>query len=358
MPAGAETRTLRLDTTRGWTLVLAAVLLVAGGLVLEGVARLGAMWERLPPPTLGTAVPHLEALVARAQRLERREGPIDCIFVGDSTVAMNLDPVAFAAGYAERARRPIRCFNAAVPALAASHAGAVAGLFVQLLHPRLIVFGTNVRDFLPEMGEDAGRNLEASPWFRYRMGIWSVRGWLFEHSLAFRQLCTAAAWLDPVWWNRARRADASAVREDGFVGVDADGSALERPIGREADGIRRLTAGGFVPSPAALQGLRQLLDLRTTGRDVVVVEIPSHPTAIGYLTHGQEDRAAFIRAIGALTAGRGVPFWPAEPSLSPVSGWVDRTHMNRMGAAFYARALGRRVADAVPFANPDASGSR
>ena len=45
---------------------------------------------------------------------------MDCIFLGSPLVLMGVDPVAFGAGYEDRAGKRVRCFNFGVPGRSSS----------------------------------------------------------------------------------------------------------------------------------------------------------------------------------------------------------------------------------------------
>lgn len=338
---------LRVGAAFGGSLAWVGATLVAALLACELLVRLPALEVRLPPPSLGTAVPQLELLLSRAREMVARDGGIDCLFVGSSVVSCGIDPVVFGASYRAARGGPIRCFNAGQVALSAPHVDLVADLFVSRLHPRLVIFGTTARDYLPGLGPGEAPQLMSSAWVRHRLGQPSLRGWLYEHSEGYRRVASLAAWFDPASWDAARRARASRVTSEGYWPVDHVATDLDGPPGWPAERLRELSEAGTWPTAAALAGLERLLALRRGGTEVLVVEVPTHASTLAYLARGAADREAFTAAIADVVRRSGGQFWPYDGEPMPEEGWSDAGHMNRAGARVFSRRLGRQIGEAV-----------
>ena len=296
---------------------------------------------------MGTSIPQLEFGVSRLETLVARGDRIDCLFLGSSVVSSGVDPLRFADAYAERTGRAIRCFNAGELALPAASAGVIGELFTKLARPRLVIYGTTSRDYIPNVATELRALIDQAPWVRYRLGAMSLRGWLVEHSYAYRQLLPYRLWFDPPAWDLMQRLErASPMTAEGFLPIEASGKDLDRPPA--PDHPLSVAYRDYRPDPEALAGLDRLLRLRAAGIDVLVVEFPSHPSSIEYGDRGERAYRRFLDAVAGAAAQRQVAFWTAAslPGV-PADGWVDQGHMNVRGARAFSAGLGRRVGEAV-----------
>ncbi len=94
--------------------------------------------------------------------------------------------------------------------------------------------------------------------------------------------------------------------------------------------------------------MAQLLKWQSLGTEVIVVEMPVHPSYYSLFAQGQQDYQQFVTAVSAQTQSSAVPFWRmAEQSPIPADGWWDAHHLNDTGATVFSQWLGERVAQAV-----------
>lgn len=341
--------TLRLARPWGGTLRLAGTFLLGSLAVVEGLLRMPVLGPLLPSPGLGTSLPGLEVTVDRLEHLVDADGPPDCLVLGNSFVSYGVDPRALSEGFREETGRSIRCFNAGIAGLSTALAGGMAEVLVGIARPRLVLYLTTARDLLPGVDEPLRPFLATAPWVRQQLGEPSLRGWLAQHSRAYRLATALRRWLDPRAWRAfADEPHRRLMTAEGFVPLETRAMDLGRVVVPPENPLRALTRTGYRVAPEARRGLERLFALRAQGVAVVVVEAPTHPAGLAFLEHGEEDRRAFEGALGEATRAAGVPFWPASlfPDLPP-DGWVDPVHMNRRGGAEFGRRLGRRVGRAL-----------
>jgi hypothetical protein len=90
--------------------------------------------------------------------------------LGSSTVDVGFDPDAFQMGYQEVAGRDIRCFNFGIDASSSISAAVLTGILIEDYHPRLLIFGTDARDYAVLREEPDTAVVLDTPWVRYRQG--------------------------------------------------------------------------------------------------------------------------------------------------------------------------------------------
>ncbi|MCC6905693.1 MAG: hypothetical protein IT326_07610, partial [Anaerolineae bacterium] len=259
----------------GQTLALALLLLALGLGLAESILRIPAVQAVLPPPSTGTGLAQFE--VKRQILLEYIEtgAPINCVAIGSSMVDSGFNPQALAEGYVQAAGSTLKCFNFGVQGITGAEAGGVFRLMQDAAYPDVLIYGVSARDLAEYNGPQIDlvtRAFQANPWIRYRLGIFSVPGWLTDHSAAYGYYLTARAMLSADEWN-ARMSSFDATRADGFrvaplsnnAGPDAPTEFVPEVTGPLVD---------YHPSPTRLAGLDEVLNLQTEGVTVVIVEMP------------------------------------------------------------------------------------
>jgi hypothetical protein len=107
---------------------------VAAG-AAEGVARVPAVRARLPRTSTDNPNPAFDRLLFELDQQVAARGPLDCVVLGSSLVAVGFAADDLAAAYPPGAGDPPDCFNFGVPGLVAQQAGPLARLLAQLYHP-------------------------------------------------------------------------------------------------------------------------------------------------------------------------------------------------------------------------------
>lgn len=314
------------------------------GLILasaETGARLPFVQSRLPIPSVGSPARILDVQLANLDAVVRSQGGIDCIFVGNSLVLLGIDPVAFAAAYETRADRRPQCFNFAMPGITVAGITALARILIEDYRPRLLVYGVTARDFSPAAEAPA---IEAVPWVQYRWGTMSIDGWLAEHSSAYRYLLVYGAPGDSAPGEPLRDFAARAPRGFFPIALDANAGALA------SDRAVELIAGELQRNLAPLQvsAIGRLLQLRTAGVQLLVLEMPVRLAASQWPSDATARYRHLMDEVRQLTERAGAVFWSAaDVAVIPSDGWLDMWHMNARGAERFSRWLGERVAAAT-----------
>ena len=336
---GASFRiTRRAPRTFLSALVLLAIVLALG----EGAARSAFVRRNLAGPSVGGSHHQIGPKLERLDALVRAKGSPDCIFLGSSMVVRGLDPERIRAVTAQHGGRAVECFNFGLFALNASGAGVMAEILAERYHPRLLVFGTSFRDYVPELGAPVD-----GPWTDFRSGRFSVAGALIEHSASYRRYLTyrdfgrARYWAD--WTNRA--AFEERVTPEGFWPRTEVERVDGPPDARLYKDMYR-ALGSFSMDAAERAGLRRVIDLSRRGTRVLVLEMPVPRTCLAMLPKGDADYRTFRHTLEGDAAAAGVPFWATtDLDLVPAQGWADFFHLNGRGAAAFTDWVGPRLAE-------------
>ncbi len=344
MDAGPSNRSWQVTRAAFATPALVLVFLTVLLGLVEAAARTERVTTRLLPPSVGSASRPFEVQLERFEAWVRRHGHPDCVFLGSSAVLMGVEPDVFAAAYERGAGGRMRCFNLAVPGMAASDTWALAAIVAEDHRPWLIVYGTSFRDFNVAA---TGPGLDRLPWVRYRLGHFSPEGWLVEHSRAYRYYLTYRGWNDPT--QRRHMSRDFPGTESGFWPGPSIPSERHEDLPRALSIVENEIRPDRV-SARHLAAFRRLLALQADGPQVLVVEMP-----------GTEAFSAHVAASDAYRRFRGrlrretrrgnAPLWEVGTTIPaaviPADGWRDAFHMSTKGAEALSHWLGTRVAEAV-----------
>jgi len=319
-------------------LATVAILLAAG----EAAVRTDVVRRRLAGPSVGGSHQQISPKLEMLDDITRRKGAPDCIFLGSSMVVRGLDPARIRVVTAEQGGHPLECFNFGLFALNATGAGVIAEILAARYHPRLLVYGTSFRDYVPELGAPVH-----GPWTDYRTGRFSLAGALIDHSALYRHYLTYRDFGRVHYWaDRKTRAEFDErVTPEGFWPRHETEKVDGRPREHIYKEMYRALAA-FSMDSQERAGLQRVLGLRRRGTPLLVLEMPVPPTCITMLPRGDDDYRAFLRAVEGDAAREGVPFWTTTAlDLVPANGWADFFHLNQEGAAVFSDWVGRRLAD-------------
>jgi hypothetical protein len=180
--------TLRISIPYGQTVIITIFMLLLILFTVEATLRMDIFVRYFPNSNFGGTHAQFEKQLARLEKVEITDGPIDCIFIGSSLVWLGLNPEVFENSYWRETGDKLHCFNFGVEAMPAT---VVAGLVPTLINeykPRLIIYGIHARDLgTPVLDEDSQSILQ-TPWYRYQQGDLTITGWLASHSRIYRNL--------------------------------------------------------------------------------------------------------------------------------------------------------------------------
>jgi hypothetical protein len=170
----------------------------------------------LPAPSIGNGYKPADIQFYELQKYTQAEGRVDCIFLGSSMVLNGLNPKEFESGYLQETGEQIHCYNFGLQGLTAAAAGSIAEVLVKQYHPKLLIYGTQARDYDGRAEDTVINTFPDTAWMRYQLGEVTLEGWLLTHSHVYRYLHTLPEWLFPIdHWERGVVMEAK--RQGGYI---------------------------------------------------------------------------------------------------------------------------------------------
>ena len=318
-------------------LVVVVVLLAA-----EGLARILPN----PPQSLGNYHYQFEIKWFQLERYVEKHGGVDVILLGSSLVNSGLDPDAINAALLYTGQEPLRIFNFGVEGLTIEPNSFVAELLIETYHPKVLIFGTEIRDYAANNGVEVAGKFLSDPWVRYQQGEFSIRGWLTEHSAAYRVFLAYRNWMT---WSFAEQRSTIVSRTDKLTdaGYDVENNTTDianhppDPADPE-DAAAFETFAGFEYAPERTAMLESLLALgESSGPQIILLEMPVSPTFYGYFENGLDEHNDFVALVSQIAEENDVVFLHGfEENDLPPDSRSDRVHLNKIGAQYFSQEVG------------------
>lgn len=343
---------LVLQSPNWQILRLTLILLVVFFLLGEWFFRIDAVQAGLTGMRIGSRHRQFEIQVARLDKLVREGTPIDCIFLGNSMVWLDIDPLIVNEIFNENTGQKIHCFNFGVSALPASSAGQIATMLIDKYHPKILVYGIFARDYaVPASAEDA-YVISETPWLKYRNGEFNLVGWLYDKSSIFqykghiRDLLYRHYPEDVLVQKNDPPYEAYGLDPKYDIRLDVRNSP-DFESDHNRDPVKWLT--NFQIQTENLNGLQTIVSHSNKDVHVIILEMPFYENALEFFGNGEQDYNNYIQQVDAIASTGDVPFWrlSEQPHLAPEV-WWDYLHLNLKGASLFSQWLGDKLADTYP----------
>ena len=333
-----------------WSIVLFSFLffLIAAA-VVEEVARTPWFERNLPYRSVGNHNYQFEIKWFRLQDYVEQNGGVDIIILGSSLVNTGLDPDIVSQTFYEQTGTRPRIFNFGVEGLTIAPNSVLAGLLVERYHPALLIYVTEMRDYIAGNGLEYETPFLNDPWFRYQLGDFTLFGWLADHSAALQHYLPFRNWMQanfletaPIYLRRYADTTASGYEPDRATASDLDATPDPKDP-HEAPYFEEY--GNYQIAPSRLEDLNTILKLKRDGETAVwVVEMPVHASFYVYVG-GEAVHREFQQTIASLIVSKGSLFIPAETcNAIPLEGRSNRWHLNYIGAPYFSHCLGGQLA--------------
>lgn len=342
--------TMRIKDLDGKTPWLSIILLMILVGTAEWVARLELFQAPLTPPKMGSRHYQLGHKMALLDAEVKRSGSVDCIMVGSSMVDVGFDPKVFQKGYQESAGQGIRCFNFGIDASSAVSTAVLARILVEDYHPRLLIIGTDARDYaVPRTDRDPAVILDTL-WIQYRQGNFSLDGWLTEYSYFYRYRQHLSRLIhfnfENTLWSETKLNFEMLV--NGQTRIDKVADYINDPPDPQDNSYEVVYYYRIFSSYQLLEenldALENIMKYNGTGTQVIMVEMPVSDGLYYFFGNGEKDYDRFIAGVNELADLHKIPFWRTEPLDSiPDDGWSDYSHLNVTGAEIFSVWLGEQV---------------
>lgn len=327
------TRTLNLAAPLGKTPLVTLVILIGLYCGTELFTRLVVSQTDFFIPSVGSNHYEFEYNLVAAQQLKRDTGRLDCLFVGSSMSNLAIDPQVVVTAFKTTTNQDIVCYNFSLNGAKAYTVGKLSKVLGEDLQPKLIIYGLSARDFVKRTQPDPVVDI---PWIKYRWGEWSFPGWLTESSYTYRL------------YLRYSLREQTAKQPPGtlYTGVGRYGynQYFEQAPTDPASQPVKVAYPDYEVDPINFNGLKELLELRNTGVQVILVEMPVQPVYLQTFSDADRSYQKFVDSVTDLSHNMQVPFWRmADQPAIPAVGWRDRFHLNNIGAITFSAWLGQRL---------------
>ena len=310
--------------------------LAAWFVITEIVARtpLGSI---LPPPSVGADSFEFDIKVYYLEQAIRQRGALDCLIVGDSMANDGPDPRVIEAAYQAETGASLHCFNFGMPALMLDASGPLTTALNNRFRPRLMIVLLSARDFDPTYGATF-RHVASSDWTQQNLGNTSLRGWAVNSLYSYRYALFLQYWLNPL--NRQRFAEAwRDITPEGFTPLHGYGNPFD---------LTRPQPDFQISDPTIQNGFDQLLQLKRSGANLLVVDAPLSPDY--YAAYGANLVEPYIQSMQQMLGTQDIAFWLTRDLATSIDskGWYDAQHVNEIGVPILSVWLGKQLAANYP----------
>lgn len=329
-------KTLQIKSPFGGLLIYSLFYLVLLCSVLEFAARTSLTQGILQYESYGSSHPQFETQILQINARQALQGQIDCIFIGNSQVLYGIDPLTVEQTFLEKTGETIHCQNFGLGGMPPMTARSVAELLISQYHPSVIVFGTGLWDYTSSAGNES---IVSSPWVQYKLGIFSVDGWLFDHSQAYRLIFGLDRHLQ------------NMEGDDKFI--DPTGHSTLTGHAQLTTDEQKEYFYTIAKRPEITQlqrdGFRELLALNSAETRIIIMEMPSDPIFYSMNRKARNLHPEFEAMLISETTLSNTHLWLTQNSVTiPADGWYDLLHLNEEGAIYFSRLLGGQMALMTP----------
>lgn len=351
--------TLKISRPRHFVLVYGVILFVAACVIAELVARTPFVQDRIPYQAYGTNHTQLELQLNILDNFVEENGPPDCFIFGSSQAFREVDPAVFSRVFNRLTGESLTCYNFGVTGSQIWTTSILGEILIKQYQPKLVILGTSFLDYTEGREYQIDERFKQNDWLEYQSGKFTIGGWLTEHSYAWRTI-TILSYSAPLGmhYNEVLREAHKWNGEIAKSGFALSTKAIDpnQPVEEGFVKNLQLEFGNFGVSERNLAALDEIVAFsRAQGAQVLIVEMAYHPALLelknprGSPRADREQTLAFIGKVNArlaeIAANHGITLLKFDPTLSlPETGWFDLYHLNRNGAKFFSRWLGRRAA--------------
>lgn len=342
--------TLRITAPFGRTIGITLILLFLLGGIAEWIVRSDIFQAPLTPPKMGSRHYQLGHKLALLDAEVKHNGSVDCIMVGSSMVDVGFAPDIFQDGYYEIAGKSIRCFNFGIDASSAFSTAALVQILMEDYHPRLLIVGTDPRDYAIPSTERGPAVILDTSWVKYRLGSFSPEGWLLDHSYLYRyrQHLSRIIHLnfENTLWSETYLN--FPILPNGSTPITKISPYINDPPDPQDHSYEITYYTEIYSSYQLLEenlgALEDIMEYNKSGTQVLVVEMPVSDGLYYFFGNGEADYEMYVNRVSELADLHHVPFWRTEPLDSiPDNGWSDYSHLNVTGAEIFSTWLGEEV---------------
>jgi hypothetical protein len=340
-------KTLEIKSPFGGLFLRSFVYVVIFCLLMELLFRISPVTNNFTYGSYGTSHPQFDSQIVNIKQRFIQNGRIDCIFLGNSETSAAMDPTVVEQIYFEKTGRKIICQNFGVSGLTASAAWPVAQLLIKNFQPSVIIFGTNMFDYLPHIGDGAERSITSSPWVQYELGNFSIDGWLIDNLYSYRYYLGIYQYLFTDHYAKSALIDYTPYESDAEIGTNGHelsfSNFMDMTIEEQKDYYKSRIKSPDIDQKE-IHALQNLLSLNSAQVKIVVVEMPVTPTLLSLRPKFKELYPEFLNLERLLTSNANSELWLTQETLQiPQNGWYDLQHLNEIGKIYFSTMIGNNL---------------
>jgi hypothetical protein len=315
---------------------------------VEVVIRKDFVARNLPAPSKGIGHSHLDLKLAQLRTLSEKEGHLDCILVGPSTVAVGINPIVFMDTFRQMTGQKIIVYNFGVGGLSINSTSVLIKILLKLYRPKIIVLGVLPIDFQVEKRTTRNyRRIVDNPWIRHQLGEFNITGWITDNLLSYQYFLLFRQWMEqPKFYEKVKKKEKMLI--NGFWNFSKRKKTAEKEVIINKQHQRfKQKLENFIISKQRIADFERIVSFGSKV-GLVIVEMPTQPLFKTFYKNGVKDHLAGIMEIERRAKGRNVLFIPTPQSgYTSHKMWNDTIHMSSDGAKKYSQWLGNRIGQEV-----------
>ncbi len=337
-------KTLEIKLPFGNLFLRSLVYVVIFCLAIELLAQMAPSTHNFNYGSYGSSHPQFDTQIVNIKRRFVQNGKIDCIFLGNSETMAGMDPAIVEQVYFENTGRKIICQNFGLSGLTPSTAWPVAQLLIKNFHPSVIFFGTNLFDYLPQIGDGAKESILSSPWVQYELDDFSIDGWLIDSSHSYRYYLGLYQYLFTKHYSKSDSYDYTRFESNPEILSNGHtfsfSNFIDMTLAEQKDYYKSRIETPDIDGDE-INALQNILSLNSKEVKIIIIETPVTPTLLSLRPKFRQLYPEFINLASLLTGEVNVELWLMQESLQiPQNGWYDLQHLNEIGKIYFSTAIG------------------
>lgn len=317
------------------TLVYSLTIFSLTLLSFESVTRTNWFETVTAPPSYGFNDAHYDIQLGLLAKYEDKYGQIDCIFLGSSQVFRGINPDIVSQVYEDETGESFHCFNMGHFGMWSYGAERLAKYIIAEYAPRYLIYG--VSPIALNARSDFDDGLVNSDWIDYTYNDSNRKGWLIEHSSAYRTYLRYQNWLAPD--NGTAMQDVENIKDSFSDNGHIPGNFTREDVNLPPN--PRLDPN--YPMALQLEAFKYFLDPSQHGSTQVI--LLGLPLQTDYPAEFPDKMNSYLDIIETEIRPADVLFWDAHSSPNFANElWVDRVHLNESGSIRLSYWVGMQMA--------------
>jgi hypothetical protein len=353
---------IKLNRPKGRILGMALVIFILMLGLAEILARTNLVQRFVPFQAFGSNHIQFEIQLNKFKTFVAQKGKPDCLILGTSQSLRSIDPKIFSQTYLDQTGNNIRCYNFSVVGATLETTYRLGEILVNQIHPQLLIIGTSFLDYTESRDQRNDLRFEDNAWMAYQLGTLSLKGWLLEHSYAYRVLTLvsygAPYGLDYTNVLKEVKKWKGQLSDSGY-GYTAKAIKLSKTLspGYLKDYLDSF--GNFTVPVRDLGNLENLIEFtQQNNGQVILVEMPYTSMMLelrnnqGKLLPVNTQINQFVTDINtnltSIANSHNMPFWTTgQLDFIPDNGWLDWYHLNGTSSPLFSQWLAQKVVSAI-----------